>query len=106
MSNEKPPLPTNDELALIGAALLDMVGTTMTFGHTNPGHVLDYVNLDQQSVFWVQVVRDFTAWTSRRKVMGSEAAGERLANYVRDSGWQRIQLNRAADALDLSEKAS
>lgn len=44
------------------------------------------------------IVRDFVAWTSRRKTLAG-GCEERLRAYVDDSGWTEHLLNQMAAVL-------
>jgi len=101
MSSEEFPMPTMDELTLIGVAVLDLVGTCMTLGHSKPQHSLDYIH--QECDFSTQVVHDLVSWCSGRKSLDAEGREKRLREYVDKSGWRRAQHERAMSVLGLDK---
>lgn len=88
---------SEDLLVEIGAAVLTLVSTTVTLGHTSPAATLDYIHrpLEESGA---QIARDLVAWSSGKSGM-SKAARERLSAYVVNSGWQRGVLGAMASEL-------
>ena len=101
MTDKKQPYPTAGELALIGVAVLDLVGTCMTLGHAKPQHTLDYMHGEPD--FSTQVVHDLVAWCSGGKSLNAADREERLRTYVNESGWRRAQHQRAVKAMGLDK---
>jgi hypothetical protein len=87
------------DLFKIGESLLNTLSSTYTLGHTNPAHSLDYTQ--GTGFLWTDVVRDYTAWVSRRIEL-APGCEERLRALVVDGGWQRLHLEQAAASLGLS----
>lgn len=86
------------DMAMIGQSLLNSISTTVTLGHTRPGHTLDYSQ--PRNDLWLGVVQDFIIWTSGRTKF-NPSAQERLTAFIQESGWQRHCLNEASKLLGL-----
>lgn len=82
--------------ALIGAALLNNIGSVETMGWSSPKSSLDYTE-DAGDVH-TRIVRDFIVWSSGRKSFSPDAE-ERLRNFVKSTGWQKHQMASLADLL-------
>lgn len=91
-------------LALIGAQVLNNVGSVMALGWTSPASSLDYTH-HREDDFTQNIVRDYIAWTSGRKAK-NPGAEERLRSYVTESGWHRHQFTQMAANIMPAEEES
>jgi hypothetical protein len=80
---------TMEDLTLIGAALLNSIGTTALLGHKSPAGTLDYST--GGSMWHSQLVRDVIAWSSGH-VNKAPGCRERLLHLMHDGGWLRRQM--------------
>lgn len=81
--------PTTDDLANIGAAVLNLASATVTLGHASPAETNDYGTRDELTVPAL-VVSDLVAWSTRRGDWREAAC--RLRHYVTASGWSAEHL--------------
>lgn len=96
------PEPSLADLALIGAAVLNSVCTTLHIGHTTPAETLDYLGsidqLDGAESAAPMIVRDFVAWTGRRQDIVPDAR-ERLEQFIVASGWYQQQVEQIGNVM-------
>lgn len=94
------PMPDAQDLALIGAALLNFAVATIRLGHVTPAETLDYTQWDglfgSDDSAAPTIVRDFVAWTGRRQHL-APGAEQRLRDWLDASGWIQHLLEDAAE---------
>lgn len=92
-------MPTDADLMLIGAAVLNSVTATLRLGHSTPGMTLDYMTwvdaLEGSDSAAPAIVRDFVTWTSGRNHL-NPGAKDRLERFVTESGWSDCAVANVA----------
>jgi len=88
------------DLAAIGLALMNKIGSVAILGWASPGNSLDYASPSDNP--HAQIVQDFTAWTSGRKSL-APGCEERLRAFIDTTGWTRHQAAESSKRLGLDE---